>query len=226
MDLKMDKYQKLLKSIAFEAEYNRFKKLSSSERQLKFKRMKNAFIVGCGFAQLILFSMFVLFGWGSFIVANELIKFIYFLCMGYFGFAWFKIGLEIVPMIKMFYHAGSYLQLNPQFFDQVITKEFFRTAPYYKVIAAHTLVEYDEFLETVQPKFTTNYQVVEFGPEIGKIQGQKILDFIKMQNSETGQYKLLRYVGFHATDPRAEFGRIAPPNAVGYILDGVIYVEE
>jgi hypothetical protein len=41
-----------------------------------------------------------------------------------------------------------------------------------------------------------------------------------------GEYKLLRYVGFDANDPRAEFGRIAPPNAVGYILDGVIYLEE
>lgn len=222
----MDKYQKLLKSIAFEGEYDGFKRLSIQERHRKFNRMKNAFIVGCGIAQMILFFIFVFFGWGSFIVTNELIKFIYFVCMTFSAFMWFKVGLDMAPMVKMFYHAGSYLQLNPQFFEQVISKESFRSAPYYKVIAAHTLVEYDEFLETVQPKFTTNYQVVEFGPEIGRVQGQKILDFIKMQNSQTGEYKLLRYVGFDATDPRAEFGRIAPPNAVGYILDGVIYLEE
>lgn len=222
----MDKYQKLLKSIAFEGAYDEFKNLSIQERHLKFKSMKNAFIVGIGMAQLVLFFMLVFFGWGSLVVDIGLIKFIYFICAVFSGFMWFKVGVEVAPMVKMFYYANSYLQLDPQFFEQVASRQAHKSAPYYKVIAAHTLVEYDEFLESVQPKFTNKYEAVEYGPEIGKIQGQKILDFIKMRNSETGEQKLLRYVSFHATDPRAEFGRIAPPNAVGYILDGVIYLEE
>ena len=55
----MDKYQKLLKSIAFEGAYDEFKKLSSQERHLKFKSMKNAFIVVIGIAQLLLFFLFL-----------------------------------------------------------------------------------------------------------------------------------------------------------------------
>ena len=136
--------------------------------------------------------------------------------------------LSIVKILTPLFRATGYTTLDAAFFVQYnkILKD--RPSNEMVTMASQMSVELEEFNNSIDAdakKKGERYELVEMGPIIGKIDDFDILDYVKIKNKDTGEYRILKYAGYHKTEPLSEFHRISKQDQLGYIHNHVIYLE-
>ena len=221
------KFSSIIRMFSEQKYIDQYRKLSIQDRQKRFNKIKTAFLIGHVIAGVILIASFAIPFAATFLAETMMVKFFWMVLTLWCLFQCAK-GLNFTfRSIQFMVEATGYTNLNADVFTDAYARWGENAPAIIKEMASHIKVEADDFEEKLKADCKEGaeiYTVLDHGDVIGKIENSDILEFVRMQNKETGEIKVLKYAGYHATDALAEFRRIAPPGSVGYIMNKVIYL--
>lgn len=205
-----------------------YRNLSIQERQQSFDKNRRIILSGSTIAVLVLIAIQLGFGFLITLIQVLWIKMIFMMIFAIFSANLIVNILTIIKTLTPLFQATGYATLDAAFFVQYIKIMKNRPSNSMVAMASQMSVELEEFNKSIDAdakKKGEVYELVEMGPIIGKIDNFDILDYVKIKNRETGEYRILKYAGYHKTDPLSEFHRISKQDQLGYIHNSVIYLE-
>lgn len=222
------KFSTIIRAFSEQKYIDQYRKLSIQDRQKRFNKIKTAFLIGHVIAGVIFIASFAFPFAATFLAETMMVRF-FWMALTLWGLFQAVKGLNFTfRSIRFMVEATGYSNLDADVFTDAYARWGKDAPAIIKEMASHIHVEADDFEEKLKADCRQGaevYTVLDHGNVIGKIGDSDILEFVRMQNKETGEIKVLKYAGYHATDAMAEFRRIAPPGSVGYIVNKVIYLE-
>jgi hypothetical protein len=226
------------------AVYKDYRSMSKQERLDVFEHQRRQ-VVKIFDAVLLLCLLILCFSSGAIWVTltSELViigKVLVLLMFGAIAFASIRHSVAIQSkVINPIKNATGYTDVAPEVFKlmggMISRQSPEQTQSQYNLELSAFIIraaaEYDMIMEEQDAEHrqrmqsdADHFELVTTGQKMGTIDGHDILEHLIIQDRRTGQQYTLKYVSYSATDPVAEFRRIAEVDEIGYIYNNVIYM--
>lgn len=226
------------------AVYKDYRAMSKQERLGAFGHQQRQ-IVKMFDAIILVLLLLLCFSSGIIWVAltSELIiigKVLVVLMFGAIAFVCVKYAVGIqAKVISPIKNATGYTDVDPELFKlmggMISRQSPDNTKSHYNLELSAFIIraaaEYDMIMEEQDAEHrqrmqsdADHFELVSTGAKMGTIDGHDILENLIIRDRRTGQQYMLKYVSYSATDPVAEFRRIAKIDEIGYIYNNVIYM--